>query len=347
MIPEIDATTGAGDPVVVTLGPDEAAVLLDWLMSVDLDSVAFGSNASELQALLGLLLQLDEQVDAAARTDAGVDGARVRLAQIQAAMDRDDLAAHRGREQSTSPPCTEKRAPAVEPSSDEALALAAERLGDPQSLQDTLQIVVGVARESLRGIDHAGITLAGPDAVNTLAATDDFARELDRLQYALGQGPCLDELDHHEAMTVVEFVTRGDDRWPRFAVEAAQMGLRSMMALRLFGTDTRLGVLNLYSTSHDTVDLATRSLALMFARHASIAYSNSRLTANLRTALNTRELVGQAVGVVMESHQLDAAEAFTYLVRVSSTTNTKMRDVAREVIALVEAGNRPGVAEDG
>ena len=87
------------------------------------------------------------------------------------------------------------------------------------------------------------------------------------------------------------------------------MGVRSMMALRLFRNDTTLGVLNLYSTSHDTIDHDTRALALMFARHASIVYSNSRLASNLRIALETRGLVGQAVGVVMERYQLDAAKA--------------------------------------
>ena len=223
------------DSVVVTLSPDEAVVLLDWLMGVDLESVAFGRNPSELQALLGLLLQLDEQVDAAARTDARVDGARSRLAQIQIQMDRDAdrrskpslltdaknvtefpnhdrRAARRGRGENPSPPLLGDGDALGRPGNDEALARAAELLDEPQSLQDTMLKMVEVARDSLREIDHVGVTLAGPSAVGTSAATDDFVRELDRVQYALGQGPCLYGLDHSEAMSVVEFVARGDDR---------------------------------------------------------------------------------------------------------------------------------------
>ncbi len=220
---------------------------------------------------------------------------------------------------------------------DEALAQAAERLHTPDTLEQTLQVMVEVARDSLVEVDHAGVTLATKGAVTTTAATDDFTHGIDQLQYDLGEGPCLHQLRTTGGPTVVEDLERGDTRWPTYVTQASRAGVRSIMALRLFKDSTTVGVLNLYSTSHETIDDDSRSLATVLARHASIAYSRSLQISHLRRGLETREVIGQAVGIVMERYQLDSARAFDYLLRVSSTSETKLRDVAQQVAGGADA----------
>ena len=58
----------------------------------------------------------------------------------------------------------------------------------------------------------------------------------------------------------------------------------------------------------------------------------------LRQALESRTVIGQAVGILMHRGALTADAAFTQLVELSSHTNTKLRDVAREVVAETERG---------
>ncbi len=218
---------------------------------------------------------------------------------------------------------------------DAALLDAADSLYTMESMDQNLQRMVEVARDSLREIDHAGVTLARQATVQTTAATDDFVVEVDRVQYGLGTGPCLDKLRTTEIITVVDHVRAGGRAWPEFLARAAEMGVRSMIAVRLFRNDDTLGVMNLYSTSHDVINGDTREVALMFAGHASIAYSHNLQVANLRRAVQNREMVGQASGIIMERYQLGPERAFDYLVRVSSTTETKLRDVAQHVVDAV------------
>ncbi len=239
-----------------------------------------------------------------------------------------------------------------------ALAEAAGRLHAALSLDQTLRAVVAVARDSMPCIDHAGVTVAtadplghdGADVIETTAATDDVVLDLDRLQYRLGEGPCLGRLTHAGPMVVVDHVATPDrttgqgaddaETWPRFLPEAARRGLRSMVAVRLFADEGEVAVLNLYSTSADVVDAETRTLAPLFATHVAVAYGHNQQVENLRRALDSREVIGQAVGIVMERYGLDTSRAFGYLVRVSATSETKLRHVAAAVVG--DAGGREG-----
>lgn len=221
------------------------------------------------------------------------------------------------------------------PDLETALGEASRRLHATESLDDTLQTMVRVARQSLPEIDHVGVTVGRQDVPRTTAATDDFVLHLDQVQYDLGSGPCLDVLRGGEILTVVDHVRAGGRPWPDFLAAAARLGVRSMMALRLYRDQDTMGVLNLYSVTHDVIDADTRSLARMFAPHAAVAYSRSLQVHHLRRAVETRELVGQAVGIAMERYALTADQAFHYLVRVASTSETKLREVAERLVTSV------------
>jgi GAF domain-containing protein len=222
----------------------------------------------------------------------------------------------------------------------DVLARVAREINAPTSLAATLDSIVHTARRSLPGIDHVGISVAQrAGGVATEAATGDLVIRLDELQYGLGEGPCLYAL---EAATVVRVEDAGhDDRWPRYLPEAVKLGLRSQLGVQLGIDDRTLGCLNMYSTSVDRLDDDLLHLAELFAVHAALAMGRARTEEQLRTGMATRTLIGQALGIVMERYGMDGDRAFAFLSRASSVTNTKLRDVAAEIVAAADDGHRP------
>lgn len=212
-----------------------------------------------------------------------------------------------------------------------AIRTAAHRLSAEHDLNSMLQSIVDAAAASLPGISHAGISLAHRGGrFETLAATDPLVRELDALQHALGEGPCVYAVETEQVVTVNHL--RDDQRWPLFAARAAALGLRSQMGLVLHTDDHRRGGLNLYSTETDVIDPDVQHLAELFAAHAALALGFVRQNEELHSVLASRKTVGQAMGIVMERYGVDEDRAFGYLRRVSSNTNVKLRDIAAGVV---------------
>lgn len=228
-----------------------------------------------------------------------------------------------------------------------ALTDAAEALSRTATADETLTAIVTVALATLDDVDHVGVTLVHRDGrLETAAATDPFVHELDEIQYALNQGPCVSALESGaEPVTVVEHA-RHESRWHDFIPRAVRLGLTAQLGVRMFANDRTVGVLNLYATSSETISQDTRHLAELFATHAALAYGHSRQVDNLRIAITTRQLIGQAVGIVMERFGLDDDRAFQYLIRLSSDREVKLRDVASEVVASAGAGLGPSTPTD-
>jgi GAF domain-containing protein len=209
-----------------------------------------------------------------------------------------------------------------------AIASAARTMHHPRTLDETLQTIVEVARDSLQGFNHIGIaTVDRKGKVETRAAVGDLVLILDKLQYGLDEGPCAEVL--REATVVSAARVTEDDRWPRYGPEAAAHGLRSQLALKLYLDDEgTLGGLNMYSTVSDEVDPEAEAVAELFATHAAIALGNARERDELSQALATRGMIGQAIGILMERYSITEDRAFAFLVRASSHDNIKLRDVA-------------------
>jgi GAF domain-containing protein len=221
------------------------------------------------------------------------------------------------------------------------LAEASALLHSQRTLEDTLDTIVETALPMLPGIDHVGISIKHPDGtVETKAATDPFVWELDSLQYSLNEGPCVDSIQGEVIVTLSE--ARHAQRWPNYIAQAVRRGLRSQLAVRLFSEEGTLGGLNMYSTSRDDIDPTAPMIAELFATHATAALGRARKEDQLNVAMQTRKLIGQAIGIVMERHQIDEDRAFQYLARVSQTSNIKLRDVAQELISTANerAGRR-------
>jgi GAF domain-containing protein len=209
-----------------------------------------------------------------------------------------------------------------------ALSGAARSVSKATSVEETLETIVQVAQKSLPGFDHVGISsIDKRGRIETRAQTGDLVRQLDDLQYELGEGPCVDTLRTADFVAAPHI--RHDQRWPRYVPAAVQLGLKSQFAVKLYLDDEgTLGGLNIYSSSNEGIDDEVPVLAELFATQAALALGKVRELNNLTAALQSREVIGKALGLIMATHQVDEKGAFAYLARLSSTSNIKMRDLA-------------------
>lgn len=216
-----------------------------------------------------------------------------------------------------------------------------------ETLQSTLQRVVELARATIDGCDAAGVSLIENSEVSTAAATDEFTLRIDRDQYKTREGPCLQALSTQEVVIVDDVAS--DPRWPSFAKEASGHGVASVLSLPLGVQDRPMGALNLYSKTNGSFGDDSESLGMLFATQASVAISNAhlyaaavRLTEQLREAVKTREVIGEAKGILMAQEGVTEDEAFDMLKRVSQTKNVKLREIAQRIVdeAMAKAEHR-------
>lgn len=191
--------------------------------------------------------------------------------------------------------------------------------------------------DTIPGAQHASLSsIRRRREVSTRAATDDVSRRLDEAQYESGQGPCLSAL--YEQKTVRLTDMRAELRWPEFTRRAVAIGAGSMLAVQLFVEEEDLGALNLSNDAPDAFDDESEHVALLVASHAAVAMVGAQERERLRQAISSREVIGQATGVLIERFKATPEEAFLLLVRASQHTNRKLRDVADE---LVRVGTLP------
>jgi GAF domain-containing protein len=213
--------------------------------------------------------------------------------------------------------------------------VATELLAEPnESL--TLRSIVARALDIVPGAESASLTVRRRRGqLQTLASTDERALRADELQYALHEGPCVDSVE--KADWFRSSSVRHDPRWPRWGPAAADLGVGSLLSVLTFSGSEPRGALNMYNTREGAFDDAEQvDLAVLFAVHAANALTSARLVDGLEVAVGSRHLIGMAQGVVMERYGLSADQAFSLLQRLSSTTNTKLRDIAGQIVATRE-----------
>lgn len=206
----------------------------------------------------------------------------------------------------------------------------AEQLAAGRTLSDTVDEVVDQARK-LFGADAACVTLLHRGREwETAGASDETVARADALQQELGEGPCVEAAWEQHLLTACDLA--GDNRWPRWAPLAVELGIASILAVEMHTDRGRLGALNLYWSAPRRFDDADVATAHLFARHSAVALSASQTQGNLAVALDARTLTGQAQGVLMVCYGIDADRAFAVLQRLSQDNNVKLRVIADEVV---------------
>ncbi len=207
------------------------------------------------------------------------------------------------------------------------LGAIARTLQAEPDVDSTLAAIVKTAVDHVEGAEYAGISLVSRGrAIRTVAPTDDVVTAIDEIQYRTGQGPCLDAIAERQVFATGDLAA--EDRWAAFARAAAEFDVHSMLSYRLFVTDTTLGALNLYSRTRDAFSKQTQEDGRLFATHAAIALVSAQTEAQLSAALETRDVIGMAKGILMQRHDVDAVAAFRMLAEGSQNANMKLHQVA-------------------
>jgi hypothetical protein len=223
------------------------------------------------------------------------------------------------------------------PLAGEFVALASALL-EANTVADVLERVVRTAKAVVPGADLVSVTLRDPErGFHTPVETDPLATRLDALQYRLDEGPCV-AATRREGMGLVHEADLADsEQFPRWGPHAADLGVRGVLAVGLFphGDAPRMGALNLYTRAIGGLGAAERDVALVLAAHASTALAATQgcaaadlEAAQLRRALQSRDVIGQAKGILMERRGISAEEAFDILRHTSQGLNVKLAQVA-------------------
>jgi GAF domain-containing protein len=213
----------------------------------------------------------------------------------------------------------------------EDFARMATALHDEQTLEQTVERVLEFALKAF-DCSHAGVIFVHRrQRVETFAATDPLVAELDQVQFEVGQGPDIEIIEDHHGVIVDDALT--DARWPEWSRQVAESGIRSMLGTRLHTSETTIGSLNLYDVRPGHFTGQDRDVAEILARHAAVALAATREQANLWRAIDARQLIGQAQGILMERFAIDADQAFGVLRRYSQDCNVKLHVVAEQLIA--------------
>lgn len=210
---------------------------------------------------------------------------------------------------------------------------------EPTDIDVVLTELTESALESLPGAQYAGITIACRDGgVRTAAAIGDYPKLLDEIQERHGSGPCLSAA-WEQHMIKIDDVAAEDDRWPKYCRDAiSETPIRSIMSFQLFADHYTMGALNFYAEQPYSFDDDAIELGLIVATHVAVAWNMVRRDLQFRSALETRDIIGQAKGMVMERFKVDAVQAFELLKRLSQSSNVPLVTIARQLVEAEQHG---------
>nr|WP_312845145.1 GAF and ANTAR domain-containing protein [Arthrobacter sp. BB-1] len=216
------------------------------------------------------------------------------------------------------------------------------------NVNDFLTELSGVAAsalsESAGSRVECGVTLRRRKRSMTVAGSSDRAKELDRLEQVLGDGPCLAALETMRPVVLADVYA--DTRWPEFQKILAANGCRSVLGVPLALDDSQAAALNFFSSEPDVFTGAVISKAQGFADQAeralrlALQIADARNVADdLSAAMENRTTIDLACGVIMAQNRCSQEEAMAMLTKASSHRNQKLRDLAADVLSRVSSGS--------
>ena len=219
--------------------------------------------------------------------------------------------------------------PTKEPPEDIARVFSeiARALLAADTVDRTLERVVQLAVETVEGCDDCGVSIVqrGGDITTPVATSDKVAR-CDELQYEFGEGPCVSAIWEHQTFESTDL--RQEQRWPRWAPQAVELGANSLVSFRLFVKEDTLGALNLYAGEPGAFDDVDRATGAILASHGAVALAGARKQARLDAAI----VVAKATGMLMERRGISSAQALELLQRAAIRTDMKLQHVAERVV---------------
>jgi hypothetical protein len=208
----------------------------------------------------------------------------------------------------------------------------AERASHPgDDINAALYGVTTAAVELIRGVDSADVLfISESDNYQSVAATSLLPQKVDAFQQDLHNGPCVDAADGDPVVRCDDL--RTDPRWPQFAKSAVSVGVHSMLSYQLYTHGTERGALNLFGLRPGVFGNEDEALGAMLATHAALMLIANNKDRQFQSALASRDVIGQAKGMIMERFKVDAIRAFELLTVMSQNSNTRVVQVAAEIV---------------
>lgn len=333
---ERDATAGIRDAVADErdrVADAREAALDDWERRLDARAAQLGVLAEGTQ---------DERDQAAAQH------AEARISRQAQRQEREDRRAERDAAAVSRAEAT-KRRQAATPRTALAMAFAeiAQYLYEVDSVDEVLSRIAQAAVSTVPGCQLASVTIREDGAFRTVAATHAAAMEVDQAQYQASEGPCLDAVDD----AIVYAPALPDQRWPALGARPTRSGVHSVVSYQLAAAGplpkaSLMGSLNAYAGAPHAFDDEAREIGLILAAHASVAAGAVRertaleqLARQLHEGLSSRDVIGQAKGILMERLHITPEDAFDVLRRASQRLNIKLREIAQKLTETGEFTN--------
>jgi hypothetical protein len=195
-----------------------------------------------------------------------------------------------------------------------------------------MDLAVRLAVETIAGAEEAAISVVHRGRiVETQAATNEQASGADGLQFDRGAGPLMADVWEGDVVSSADL--SNEPRWGPWADAVTdKFGFQSLLCFRMFAGEQRLGAISLYSSRTHAFSSADIDAGISFAAHTAIAVEVARDQENKDLALDSRSIIGQATGIVMERYSLDAVRSFAVLRRISQDSNIPMHQVATDLI---------------
>jgi len=310
---------------------DAREVELDaWELSLARRAVELGQDAEDPHAAA------ERQAARAVRAAAGVE--RTAAREVRAAAGVERLSQKERRDAASDRRLTEGGPTLLAT----AFAEIAERLYDAEGYDEVLAKIARAAVETVAGGELASVTLSEDGAYRSAGVTDRRAADVDEEQFRAGEGPCIDAL----SAPLVSASSFPDERWPVLGSRPADHGVASAASYRLGGNrrgdPAPIGSLNIYAGTPEAFDQVALEVGSVLAAHAALAAravgeraTLENLGDQLQRALLSRDVIGQAKGILIERFKTTPEDAFEMLRRSSQHLNVKLREVAR---VLTETG---------
>lgn len=206
----------------------------------------------------------------------------------------------------------------------------AQALGTTSDEGVRVKLAVEAATSLVEPCSHAGFTVNEQGGLTTEASSDDVVQRANELQQELGEGPCLDVMRDQDTLVSPDLAR--ERRWPEWAPRVArELEVGSLISVLVYTDTESYGALSLYAPRGEAFDADSVAIAQSLAGQLAMVMTVGREIDQLGRALNSRTIIGQAQGILMERLDIDAAQAFDYLRRMSSHTNRKLVALAEEV----------------
>jgi GAF domain-containing protein len=198
--------------------------------------------------------------------------------------------------------------------------------------EDVMERFAALAPQHIRGVNEAGVMLTS--AKRSFRSSADLGtcpHRIDQICEELGEGPALDCAATNQTVRVDDL--SADPRWPRFAqVVIAETPVRSTLCFQLYTHVQSWGALSLYSYHPRGFHAAAEELGLILATHTALTLEAMQRSRQFRSALGSRDIIGQAKGILMERYEISPGAAFALLTRLSQESNKPVVVIAKELV---------------